>query len=142
MGFDSCEHVGALAGEDPALMGRVRRVWARPRAAVPEDPLLHAVVMALYSDTRTGMTAMGSIDRDPAERASSLNHAMCFHGPLPPEWMLVTWSPVMTTRRLSLIEGSFHTPDGARCATFVQELLMRATAPASAEGRGRLDDGR
>jgi acyl-CoA thioesterase len=88
------------------------------------------------------MTAMGSIDRDPAERASSLNHAMWFHEPLPPDWMLATWSPVTTTHRLSLIEGSFHTPDGTRCATFVQELLMRATAPSLDEARGRLGDGR
>src|SRR5690606_22586516 len=71
MGLATSERLGGQPGENPGAMGRTRRVWARPQAPVPEDPLGQAMVMALFSDTRTGMTAKGSVGRDTGERASS-----------------------------------------------------------------------
>jgi acyl-CoA thioesterase II len=130
LGFETREHVGSVDGADRLVMPRSRRVWARPATApLPDDPLLQAAVLALFSDTRTGMTAMGSIDRPTHQRASSLNHAMWFHRPLTAGWFSVHWTPVTTSNRLALVQGSIHTPEGMRCATFVQELLLREQQP-------------
>jgi acyl-CoA thioesterase II len=130
LGFETREHIGSVDGEDGRLMGRTRRVWARPATSpMPGDPLLQAAVLALFSDTRTGMTAMGSIDRPTHQRASSLNHAMWFHRPLTPGWFSIQWTPINTSNRLALVQGSIHASDGTRCASFVQELLLREQQP-------------
>jgi acyl-CoA thioesterase-2 len=119
LGFETREHVA----------DRSRLVWWRTKVDLPQDPLLQACVLALVADTRTGMTAMSSIDRPSHQRVSSLNHAMWFHRPAPAGWLAAQWTPINTTNRLALVLGAVHAPDGTRCATFMQELLLRDPPP-------------
>lgn len=104
-----------------------RRVWMRPRRALPDDPLLHAALLAYASDRALLTTAgrphglLGGL-----RFAASLDHALWLHGPLRFDgWLLVTSeSPVAVAGR-ALALGAFWDPDGRRIASVAQEGLIR-----------------
>ncbi len=110
-----------------------RRVWIGLRGVLPEDPVLHAGLLAFASDmgliaTAHMATAEGRIEaRSPGEWASaSLDHAIWFHRPPRFDgWLLYTSeSPVAHAAR-ALIFGQMYRQDGERIASVVQESLIR-----------------
>jgi acyl-CoA thioesterase-2 len=104
-----------------------RRVWMRVRGELPDDPAIHAAVMAYASDRGLIATARRphGIPRDRGA-AASLDHAMWFHHPPRfDDWLLyVSESPVANAAR-ALIYGAMYRPDGARVCSVVQEGLIR-----------------
>jgi len=121
---------GAAAGPTPR-----RRVWVRVRGTLPEDPAVHAAMMAYASDRGLIATARfrHSIPRD-MRSSASLDHAVWFHRPPRfDDWLLFTSeSPVAHAAR-ALIFGQMYRADGTRVASIVQEGLIR-TAPPPAAG--------
>jgi acyl-CoA thioesterase-2 len=99
----------------------------RVRGELPDDPAIHAAVIAYASDRGLIATARRphGIPRDRGA-AASLDHAMWFHHPPRfDDWLLyVSESPVANAAR-ALIYGAMYRPDGARVCSVVQEGLIR-----------------
>jgi acyl-CoA thioesterase-2 len=113
---------GPPAGDIPR-----RRVWMRVKGALPNEPALHAALMAYASDR--GLIATARMP-DGMQRGNwsgaSLDHAIWFHRPPRfDDWLLFTSeSPVAHAAR-ALIFGQMYRPDGTRVASVVQEGLIR-----------------
>jgi len=104
-----------------------RRLWMRPRAPLPDDPLVHAAVLAYATDRGLLSTAgrphgltLGT------GLGASLDHAVWFHQPVRfDDWVLFdTTSPVATAGR-GLCHGAVFSRDGARLLSVAQEGLIR-----------------
>jgi acyl-CoA thioesterase-2 len=119
-------------GETPT-----RRVWMRPKGELPEDPLVHAAVLAYSSDMGLLSTARPTMQRwRHRGMAASLDHAIWFHRPPRFDgWILYTSeSPVAHAAR-ALIFGHMYRPDGTLIATVAQEGLVRPPRDGS-DGEG------
>jgi acyl-CoA thioesterase II len=104
-----------------------RRLWIRPRAPLPEDPLLHTAVIVWVSDRsliRTGARPHG-VSRG-RRRGASLDHALWFHRDVHFDdwWLYVMESPVAHHAR-ALIQGAMYRRDGSRVVSVAQEALIR-----------------
>ncbi|HEU5321447.1 MAG TPA: acyl-CoA thioesterase domain-containing protein, partial [Methylomirabilota bacterium] len=121
---------GPPSGDTPR-----RRVWMRVRGALPDDPAVHAAMLAYASDRGFIATArMPGMGRAAGWASASLDHAVWFHHtPRFDDWLLYTSeSPVAHAAR-ALILGQMYRRDGTRVASVVQEGLIRtprATPPA------------
>lgn len=101
--------------------------WVRTRDRLPDDPALHACVLAFISD----MGVVGSA-RAPGsslpERfvGASLDHGLWLHRPArADEWLLFSVEPVTNFGARGLARGTMHTRDGALVASIAQEALLR-----------------
>jgi acyl-CoA thioesterase-2 len=110
-----------------------RKVWIRPRGPLPEDPAVHAAVLAYSSDMgliSTARDAMKLMRFDTPGAAASLDHAIWFH--YPPrfdDWLLYSsHSPIAHAAR-ALILGQMHRQDGTQVLSVVQEGLIRIPKP-------------
>jgi acyl-CoA thioesterase-2 len=110
-----------------------RKVWIKPRATMPEDPAVHAAILAYSSDMgliSTARNAMKLMRFDMPGAAASLDHAIWFH--YPPrfdDWLLYSsHSPVAHAAR-ALILGQMHRRDGTQVLSVVQEGLIRVPKP-------------
>jgi acyl-CoA thioesterase-2 len=111
-----------------------RRLWMRPRGALPDDPLLHAAMLAFASDRGLLSTAARPHGLMWGARlGASLDHALWLHAPARfDDWLLqVSESPVAADGR-GLVLAGFHRRDGVRVASVAQEGLIRV-APRSRE---------
>ncbi|HWP66044.1 MAG TPA: acyl-CoA thioesterase domain-containing protein [Candidatus Limnocylindria bacterium] len=112
----------------PAL-GRAarRRLWLRPRAPLPDDPLVHAAVLAFASDR--GLLSTAARPHGimwGARQGASLDHALWLHAPARfDDWLLyASESPVAVAGR-GLVLGALYARDGRRIASSAQEGLIR-----------------
>jgi len=108
-----------------------QRMWIRADGALPDDPLVHACVVAYASDMSLLDTALmphGLTWSDPGVMGASLDHAMWFHRPFrADEWLLyVQESPTMSGAR-ALSQGRIFASDGRLVVTVVQEGLLRTS---------------
>ena len=115
-------------------------VWMRIPRELPDDPLLHAAIMAYASD----YTLLEPILRrhgigwgDPRLRPASLDHSMWFHRPGRfDDWVLYTQSSPSAQSGRGLGLGHMYAADGTLLATVGQEGMVRikdgGTAPPSA----------
>ena len=114
-----------IAGEPPQL----HPLWIRSKTALPDDPALHASVLAFFSD----MGVVGSA-RAPGSSlpnrfmGASLDHAMWFHRPArADDWILFSVEPVSNAGARGLARGTMHTREGVHIASIAQEALLRDT---------------
>jgi acyl-CoA thioesterase-2 len=110
-----------------------RKVWIKPRGPLPEDPAVHAAVLAYSSDMgliSTARNAMKLMRFDAPGAAASLDHAIWFHHPPRfDDWLLYSsHSPVAHAAR-ALILGQMHRQDGTQVLSVVQEGLIRVPKP-------------
>lgn len=107
-----------------------RAIWMRPRGELPDDPLLHAAVLAFGSDRGLLSTAgrphglmwgMGL--------GASLDHAVWLHRPVRfDDWVLyASASPVAVAGR-GFVRGAMFRRDGVRLASVAQEGLIRSAS--------------
>jgi acyl-CoA thioesterase-2 len=104
-------------------------MWFRADGNLPEDPLLHACVVAYASDITlldTVMLPHGLIWKSADGQQASLDHAMWFHRPFRAnEWLLYEQhSPTASSAR-GLAMGTIFTREGALAVSVVQEGLVR-----------------
>ncbi|TSD47705.1 acyl-CoA thioesterase II [Rhodococcus sp. KBS0724] len=105
------------------------RVWMRPDGALPDDPLIHAAVLAYSSDTTvldSILTTHGLSWGHDRIVAATVNHSIWFHRPFRfDDWVLyATESPVAAGSR-GLATGRYFSIEGMLMATVVQEGVIR-----------------
>ncbi|OZD59770.1 hypothetical protein CH263_22485 [Rhodococcus sp. 06-1059B-a] len=114
----------ALDAPDSAGGEAGRWAWLRADGLVPEDPIMHACMLAYASD----MTLLEPflVDRmitplGPGSVAS-LDHAMWFHQtPAVDEWLLYDKCLIGDSATRGLCLGHFYSDDGALVATVIQQ---------------------
>ena len=110
-----------------------RRTWVRADGQLPDDPALHACVLAYASDMGPVSAAARPVRHlEPMMRAS-LDHIMWFHAPVrADDWLLYDLQSVATGRGRGLARGAMYTRDGVLGVSISQEALLRPI-----EGRRR-----
>lgn len=106
-----------------------QHVWMRTVAPLPDDPLLHAAVLAYASDyslLEPVIRRHGLSWTDPRLRVASLDHSMWFHRPVrADEWILYAQHSPSATSGRGLGIGEMFSRDGALVATTAQEGMVR-----------------
>jgi acyl-CoA thioesterase II len=100
------------------------RFWIRCRTELPDDPLVHAAVLAYTSDISSGLIPF---EADGTITGPSLDHAVWFHRPARMDgWTWQDLTPHIVAGGRGWYTGSVHTPDGSRIASVAQEQLFSA----------------
>ena len=122
------------AGNLAAAAARgMRRVWMRPSASLPDDPILHRALFVFASDMTLVRTGILEHPEFHGKRwGASLDHALWLHRvPRFDDWHLyVMHSPAAHSGR-PLILGALYRRDGTRVLSTAQEGLFRAPAQGS-----------
>jgi acyl-CoA thioesterase II len=104
-------------------------VWLKAMGAMPDDPLLHAAVLAYCSDyslLEPVLRRHGIAWADPRLRPASLDHAMWFHRPArADDWTLYTQDSPSASGGRGLAIGRMFSADGRLVATVAQEGMVR-----------------
>lgn len=104
-------------------------VWMRAIGHLPDDPLLHAAVLAYASDytlLEPVLRRHGLVWTDPRLRAASLDHAMWFHRHVDPsDWILYALRSPSATSGRGLGIGRMFSRDGTLVASVAQEGMLR-----------------
>lgn len=105
------------------------RVWVRAAGVLPDDPVLHACVVAYASDMTlldTTLLPHGGTFMNAKVQMASLDHAMWFHRPFrADEWLLYDQDTPSASDGRGLARGFFFTPSGDLAVSVVQEGLIR-----------------
>jgi acyl-CoA thioesterase II len=114
---------------EPGARENEQLVWFRADGTLPDDPLLHACVVAYASDLTLLDTALMSHARswdDDRFMMASLDHAMWFHRLFrADEWLLYHQKSPSASGARGLAEGYVFRRDGALAVTVIQEGLIR-----------------
>jgi acyl-CoA thioesterase-2 len=109
-------------------------VWMRTVGPLPDDPALHAAVLAYASDytlLEPVLRAHGRGWSDPGLKAASLDHAMWWHRPArADEWLLYVQDSPSAQGARGLGIGRIYTRDGALVASVAQEGMLRVPPPS------------
>lgn len=112
-----------------AMTDGTQPMWFRVGEALPDDPLLHACLLAFVSD----MGLVATIARPHTDdwwprnfMMASLDHMMWFHRPFRvDEWLLYSRHSPSAFGGRGLALGSIHARSGALLASVAQEGLIR-----------------
>jgi acyl-CoA thioesterase-2 len=124
-------YVPGLRGPNavPGLRGpNAVTVWMRADGRLPDDPLLHACVVAYASDlTLLDTTLPAGGPGAPSDvMMASLDHAMWFHRPFrADEWLLYEQESPTGHGARAFARGSIFTLDGRLATSVAQEGLVR-----------------
>jgi acyl-CoA thioesterase II len=110
-----------------------QQVWLKPVGSLPDDPLLHACIVAYASD----MSLLDSILlahnlswEDGSMMGMSLDHAMWFHRPFrADQWLLYNQESPSAFGARGLARGEIFTHSGELVVSVVQEGLIRPMKP-------------
>ena len=104
-------------------------VWLRAIGQMPDDPLVHAAVLAFCSDyslLEPVLRRHGLAWSERRLRPASLDHAMWFHRPgRVDEWTLYTQSSPSASSGRGLATGRMFSADGVLIASVAQEGMLR-----------------
>jgi acyl-CoA thioesterase-2 len=119
--------------ERPASPGARQLVWIRANGELPDDPLLHACVVAYASDYSllgSALVPHGRTHFDETIMMASLDHAMWFHRPFrADEWLLYSQASPSASGGRGLAYGGIFRRDGTLAVSVVQEGLIRPVDP-------------
>jgi acyl-CoA thioesterase-2 len=104
-------------------------VWMKAVGVLPDDPLIHAAVLAYASDytlLEPVLRRHGIAWTDRRLRPASLDHAMWFHRPVrADEWILYDQESPSASGGRGLGIGRMFAADGTMVATVAQEGMVR-----------------
>jgi acyl-CoA thioesterase-2 len=113
---------------DPAHPAQAR-VWLRASGSLPDQPWLHAAVLAYASDLTLLSAALvphGVFIGDPRLQPASLDHAMWFHRPFSADrWLLYDQVSPSASGGRGFATGRLFTEEGILVASVAQEGLVR-----------------
>jgi acyl-CoA thioesterase-2 len=113
----------------PAPRAPERLMWMRAAGALPDDPALHAYLLAYVSDYSFMTTALaphGTSWLSPTLQLASIDHVMWFHRPFRcDDWLLHVISSPTAQGARGLVRGTVFTRDGRLVASSAQEGLIR-----------------
>ncbi|MFC6239261.1 acyl-CoA thioesterase [Longivirga aurantiaca] len=122
----------AVTEENPSL-----QVWVRAAAQLPDDPLLHAAVLAYVSDLSM-LAAVPLPDEDAQPHGfviATLDHSMWFlHDLRVDDWLLHDQVSPGAAGGRGIAWGRVYRQDGRLVATTAQEGLLRARRPPPPTG--------
>lgn len=144
--FDIRE-LGATERREDGTYLSTRRCWFRTREPLPDEPALHACVLAYFSDMTGAAFRPLSLGTWGTHTDASLDHAVWFHRP----WRADAWSifdvqALVNAGGRATVRATMHGEDGSLHLSMAQELLIRelddplvleAPQPGRAGGRGR-----
>jgi acyl-CoA thioesterase-2 len=117
-----------FVGPGPELVSH-QSVWFKAVGTLPDDPLVHAAVLAYASDytlLEAVLRRHGLTWTDRRLRPASLDHAMWFHRPVrADEWMLYAQESPSASGGRGLGIGRIFTSEGTLVATVAQEGMVR-----------------
>jgi acyl-CoA thioesterase-2 len=117
---------------DPTPRAAEQHVWFRANGDLPDDPLLHACIVAYASDLTLLDTAVMPHEvsyTDDSFQVASLDHAMWFHRPFRADtWLLYHQKSPSAQGARGIAEGFIYARDGRLGVTVIQEGLMRPLA--------------
>jgi acyl-CoA thioesterase-2 len=112
-----------------------QRMWIRADGTLPDEPLLHACVVAYASDMSLLDTALmphGLKWSDEQVMGASLDHAMWFHRPFrADQWLLYEQESPTAGGARALAHGRIFAADGRLVVSVVQEGLLRSQPRAT-----------
>jgi acyl-CoA thioesterase-2 len=134
MGGMDFREVGPTPMAPDGTYRSTRRVWMRATDELPDDPDVHASVIAFLSDMGVVMAA-----RPPHHgqdwrnmMGASLDHALWFHRRIrADEWLLYDLHSLSTSNARGLVRGTMHTRDGVLGVSVTQEALIRTPRPGT-----------
>lgn len=112
----------------PTAEGGMMRAWVRTQGPLPEDPGLHASVLAYLSDIT--LLSVSTVQHEvqfmsPSMRAASIDHAMWFHRPFRADaWLLYDMVSPSASGARGFCTGRLF-QDGMVVASCAQEGLIR-----------------
>lgn len=105
------------------------QIWFRASEPLPDDPVIHAAILAYASDMTIldGATVPhGKSVADPDIQAASLDHALWFHeGFRADQWLLYSQDSPWSGHARGLGRGLIYTEAGRLVASVMQEGLIR-----------------
>jgi acyl-CoA thioesterase-2 len=118
---------------EPGVREPEQFVWIRADGTLPDDPLLHACVVAYASDFTlldTAVMAHAHSWDDDRFMMASLDHAMWFHRPFrADDWLLYYQKSPSASGARGLAEGFIFTREGDLAVMVIQEGLIRPVKP-------------
>ncbi len=106
-----------------------QHIWLRANGSLPDDPRIHASMLAYASDFTLLDTALiphGKLLFDRDLQLASLDHAMWFHRPFRvDDWLLYAQDSPSATGARGFCRGSVYTRDGQLVASVAQEGMIR-----------------
>jgi len=147
--FDIRE-LGATARRADGTFLSTRRCWFRTRERLPDDPALHACVLAYFSDMTGAAFRPNSLGTWGTHTDASLDHTLWFHRPTrADEWSIFDLQALVNAGGRATIRATMHTDGGLLHLSMAQELLIRKlevpiafhAPPWSEQERRRLVDG-
>ena len=103
-----------------------RRCWFRTREPLPDDPAVHACVLAYFSDMTGAAFRPLSLGVWGTHTDTSLDHALWFHRPWRADaWSLFDLHALVNAGGRSTIRATMHGEDGTLHLSMAQELLIR-----------------
>jgi acyl-CoA thioesterase-2 len=108
-------------------------VWVRANGVLPDDPVLHACVLAYLSDMTlldTTLLPHGGTFMNQRVQMASLDHAMWFHRPHSLDgWLLYSQDSPSSSGSRGFSRGTLYARDGTVIASVAQEGLIRLRRP-------------
>lgn len=126
--------VGPTEPEPDGTYRSTRRVWIRTSAPLPDDPAVHACVIAFISDMAVVIAARPPTPGQPwaGFMGASLDHAVWFHRPMrADEWVFYDLHSLSFTNARGLARGTMHALDGTLGVSVTQEALLRTLPPGT-----------
>jgi acyl-CoA thioesterase-2 len=121
-GLNSMLDVRYPAARDAGAWG-ARRLWARPRAPMPDDGVTPACVLTYLSDLGW---AFAEVPGHEAGGGPSLDHVVWFHRPTTVnQWLLLDLEATTIAGARGVFRGTVHDRDGRLLASLAQEALLR-----------------
>jgi acyl-CoA thioesterase-2 len=122
-------HVDWPAPDGTRSLAPRQNVWLRADGRLPDDPILHTIVLTYASDMTlldTSTLPHGGSWFDPTMFMASLDHAMWFHRPFrADDWLLYAQDSPTAGGGRGLSRGLVFAQDGTLVATVMQEGLIR-----------------
>ena len=111
------------ADDDPRPASR-DLLWCRVGIPLPDDPVMHACLLAFFTDLGSGFGDLENRRLPPF--APSIDHAIWFHQPARvDDWVLTHSVPVAIGGGRGLYRGTTFDLEGRMICTFAQEMVLR-----------------